>query len=354
MAVIAMLPDPPVVLRPGRAFEEFPGSPWRWLALPAWMLWRPLVRARDAAFDLRLRKPAKLAAPVISVGNLAVGGTGKTPVVRLLAGMCRELGAKPAVLSRGFRAGADGRNDEAGLFGDVPVVCDPSRRRGGEAALAAGADCLILDDGFQHRQVHRDLDIVLIDATRALGMTLPLGWLREGPAALRRAGLIWVTRSELVAPEICAELLKKLRGFGVPVVVDRMEAATLALLNGDRALDQPGQPVSVLAGIPIILASGLGNPLGFERTAVRAGLSVQSAWRFPDHHHYSKADVEALRAAAKAADAAVVVTAKDAVKISGIFGDFTGRGMWVLRAGHGLDAAASGVVLGMVAKSLGR
>jgi tetraacyldisaccharide 4'-kinase len=354
MLDFGMLPDPPVILRPGRGVEEFPGSRWRWLALPAWLLWRPVVRVRDASFDLGLRKPAKLAAPVISVGNLAVGGTGKTPVVRLLAGMCRELGRNPAVLSRGFRAGADGRNDEAGLFGDVPVVCDVSRKRGGLAALAAGADCLILDDGFQHRQVYRDLDIVLIDATRALGMTLPVGWLREGPSALRRAGLIWVTRSELVAPEESAGLLKRLREFGVPVVVDRMEAATLAPLNADRGQDQLGQPVSVLAGVPIILASGLGNPLGFERTAVRAGLVVRSAWRFPDHHHYSAEDVEALRAAAKEADAAVVVTAKDAVKLAGILGEFSGRGIWVLRAGHGLDAQARADVRGMVAKTLGR
>jgi tetraacyldisaccharide 4'-kinase len=348
----ATVADPPVVLRPGRAWEEFPASPWRWLAAPAWVAFRPLVAARNAAFARGWRKMHRLGAPVISVGNLAVGGTGKTPVVRLLAGMCREMGARPAVLSRGFRAGADGRNDEAGLFGEVPVVCDPSRRRGGETALAGGADCLILDDGFQHRQVHRDLDIVLIDATRAFGMTLPLGWLRESPGSLRRAHLVWVTRTELVDEHERAAVVERVARFGVPVVVDRQEAATVAPLGSDG----PGVPAAqALAGAPVILASGLGNPLGFERSAVRAGLDVRSAWRFPDHHHYTAAEVAELGAAAERAGAAVVVTAKDAVKLAPLWAPgAVARGVWVMSAGHALDGEALARVRGMVTKALGR
>ncbi|MBA3709812.1 MAG: tetraacyldisaccharide 4'-kinase, partial [Planctomycetes bacterium] len=167
-------PSPAIVRLRGRFLEEFPGSRWRWLAAPAAWGYGAAVAVRNAAFDRSLRRVRRLGVPVISIGNLTAGGTGKTPVTRMIAQMCVGLGATPAVLSRGYR-GSDGANDEAQLMGGIPVHCDADRAAAGMRAIAAGATCLLLDDGFQHRQLHRDLDIVLVDATRPWGGLLPCG-----------------------------------------------------------------------------------------------------------------------------------------------------------------------------------
>jgi tetraacyldisaccharide 4'-kinase len=300
----------------GRWREELPATAWRWLLLPAWLVFRPLVILRNRLFDLGWRRTQRLPVPVWSVGNLTAGGTGKTPLTRYLARWAIAHGLRPAIISRGYRAAPDGTNDEARTVSECPVVCDRDRVAGGRRALKDGATCLILDDGFQHRRLWRDLDLVLIDATRpwgaedpAAGATLPLGYLREGRAALARASALVVTRSESITAERLTQVLSMLRSCGKPLlrVVDHQPQL--------RSASGTANAVGTLSGNAVILVSGLGNPLGFERAALSHGWLVRESLRFPDHHHYTVHDLALIREAAARHQAVVVTTGKDAVKL---------------------------------------
>ena len=303
----------------GRWREELPSTAWRWLLLPAWLVFRPLARLRNLLFDLGWRRPHRLPVPVWSVGNLTAGGTGKSPLTRHLARWAISHGLRPAIISRGYRAGPGGANDEARLVDECPVILDPDRIAGGRRALAAGATCLILDDGFQHRRLHRDLDLVLIDATRPwgdehgrAGATLPLGYLREGRAALARAAALVLTRAALVPPDRLARLQGELARYARPLIrVEDRQARLRALGATTTATATVGE----LAGRAVVLVSGLGNPLGFEGAAGIHGWLVRASLRYPDHHHYDAEDVATIVAAARQYDAVVVMTGKDAVKL---------------------------------------
>ncbi len=295
--------------------EELPASPARWLMAPAWLPYRLAVAARNTAYDRGWLASRQVAVPVISLGNLTAGGTGKTPAaLRVIAELTR-LGRRPAILSRGYR-GVDGQNEEALLAGTTPVICQPDRIRGAAIAIAGGADCLVLDDGFQHRRLQRDLDIVLIDATRPWGRAdggpgavLPLGYLREGRRGLARAGLFWLSRSDLVRPERLMAIRACLPP-GIPVVEELLGEATIHGAPG-----QPGEPATAWRERRVVLASGIGNPAGFEAVAARLGLAVVESHRFPDHHHYTASEATALQRAAEREQAVLVITSKDAVKL---------------------------------------
>lgn len=296
-----------------RRIEDLLVSPWRFALAPGWLVYRPLVGLRNLAYDFGWRPVFTLPVPVVSVGNLAAGGTGKTPFCAWLCRRLENAGGKPAVLMRGY-GGDGGPNDEARLL-QVPVICDPDRVRGGQQAIAAGATCLVLDDGFQHRRLRRNLDIVLIDALRPWGggAVLPLGLLREGRSALKRAGCLVLTRSDQVDEATRDALVSSLMRWNVPVICARHQPVALRDLDGLDG-DHHREP-AVLSGAPVVLASGIGNPLGFEHTARNLGWKIQAHLRFPDHHAYSDADCAALRAAAQQHQATLVVTAKDAVKL---------------------------------------
>jgi tetraacyldisaccharide 4'-kinase len=298
---------------PGRWPEELPASPWRWLLAPAWVGFALGVAARSLAFDCGLRRIHRLDVPVLSVGNLVAGGAGKTPAAMALAHLLRERGRKPAIISRGYR-GDGAANDEALLAGDLPMFCDPDRVAGAQRALFAGADCIVLDDGLQHRRLHRDLDLVVIDATRPWGdaeggpgALLPLGYRREGLGALRRCQVAWISRAHL-RPERIADLSALLRDRGLVVVREAQPERSFATLDW--------MPSAPPAG-PVVLASGIGNPLGFELDAHDLGLEVRASLRFRDHHRYNAADVAAI--AAHATGATVVITSKDAVKLAALW-----------------------------------
>ncbi|MFM2092517.1 MAG: hypothetical protein RLZZ127_3006 [Planctomycetota bacterium] len=290
----------------GRWREDIPLSPWRWPLLPAWAVFAAGSELRRRAWD-RLLTPRRAAVPVISVGNLVAGGAGKTPTAVALAARLRARGRRPMIVSRGYRAGSDGRNEEAALSGDLPTVCDPDRVRGAAAAVAAGADALILDDGFQHRRLHRDVDIVVVDCTRPWGATmgdgwmLPLGYRREAMAALARAHAVVLTRADLAGPEAEAAVRARLAPFRLPVARER--------IAGWRW--HPAPPPG-----PVLLVSGIGNPDGFTRAAVAAGTAAVEHWTYPDHHHYTAADAAGIAARAAALGATVATTGKDAVKLA--------------------------------------
>jgi tetraacyldisaccharide 4'-kinase len=291
------------------------------------------VRLRNRQYD-RGRRPAHRApVPVVSVGNLTLGGTGKTPCVEYAARLYRGLGLRVAILSRGYGTGR-GRNDEALVLeenlDDVPHYQGADR-----AALAAVAveesesEVLVLDDGFQHRRLARNLDVVLLDATNPWGhgYLFPRGLLREPPSSLRRAGAVVLTRCD----QVPRPAVERLRGDvarlapGVPVAESVHEP--VEWVNADRA----ALPRDALRGRPAALFCGLGNPEAFRQTVLGLGLEVVAFRAFPDHHNYTRADVEELRSWARhhATDCVLVTTQKDLVKIR--LARLGGRPLWALR-----------------------
>jgi tetraacyldisaccharide 4'-kinase len=335
----------PIQLMPGRWPEELPASPWRWLLAPAWAGYAVATGLRNLSYDSGLSRVHRLDVPVLSVGNLVAGGAGKTPAALALAELLRLRGRRPAVVSRGYRGNGQS-NDEALLAGDLPMVCAPDRVAGAQRALAAGADCIVLDDGLQHRRLHRDLDLVVIDATRpwgdadgGRGALLPLGYRREGRSALRRCQVAWISRGHL-RPERVAGITAVLRAHGLAVVREATPERSFT--------DLAGQPVAAPAGA-VVLASGIGNPLGLELDARDLGLQVRRSLRFPDHHHYSPADVAAIRQ--HAAGASVLITAKDAVKLTPLWTDHDAPCL-VLRARTTLEPADLPVLSAAVQQAL--
>jgi tetraacyldisaccharide 4'-kinase len=291
------------------------------------------IRVRNLAFERGWIASVKVGVPVVSVGNLTLGGTGKTPCVEFLAKRFRERDLRVAILSRGYGA-EHGPNDEALVLEencpDVPHLQGPDR-----AALAAVAieelesEVLILDDGFQHRRLRRDLDIVLVDATCpwGLGYLFPRGLLREPKASLRRAHVAILTRCSAVSDEAVAALRSEIGRIapGLPVVESDHRPA--AWVNSS----QEQRPADDFRGQTVGGFCGLGNPDAFRRTLTDLGCTI-AAWRtFADHHAYSREDIEDLRTWARAlpAGAIVATTQKDLVKIR--LSSLGERELWALR-----------------------
>lgn len=275
---------------------------------------------RNRAFDRGWKKIHTAPVPVISVGNLTTGGTGKTPCVEWIARFLREEDLRVAILSRGYGA-AEGRNDEALVLEEnLPDV--PHLQGADRAALAAVAveelesEVLVLDDGFQHRRLRRDLDLVLLDATDpwGSGFQLPRGLLREAPRGLRRASLVMLTRCDQAAESELLKLRHRVETLapGVPLLETEHRPACWIDAAGSTT------PLDGWAGRPLAGFCGLGNPEGFRRTLEHLGQGVPCCWRtFPDHHAYTREDVEDLRqwAGKLPAEALVATTQKDLVKL---------------------------------------
>ncbi len=257
----------------------------------------------------RARRAGMTAVPTVSVGNLTVGGTGKTPLAAWFAGAMQRRGFRPALLLRGY--GADEPLVHARLNPLVPVLVDAERRRSGKRALAQGATALVLDDAFQHRQMPRDVDVVLISADAWDGRTrgLPAGPFREPLSALRRAHLAVVTR-KAATRDHAATVVEAVRR-----ACDRIPIA-VALLAPDRLVpwpDGPSEAPSAIAGCRVLAVSGVGDPEAFAAQLRAAGADVEHV-TFRDHHAFS--DAEVARLAARAGDVSrVVCTLKDAVKL---------------------------------------
>lgn len=296
---------------------------------------------RNRRFD-RGRDVHRAAVPVISIGNLTVGGTGKTPCVEYVARLLREHDYRVAVLSRGYGAEA-GRNDEAMVLEeDLPDVPHYQGRDRVELARTAveesESEVLVLDDGFQHRRLARDLDVVVIDATDPWGgdYVLPRGGLREPKASLRRAGFAVLTRCDAVDAATVSGIENEVQRTAPDLPVARSIHAPLELVNGERQED-----VGALRDRVVGAFCGIGNPEAFRKTLTRLSARVTDFRTFADHHPYARQDVDDLRrwAAALPADAWVVTTRKDWVKLR--LSDLGGRPLWAVRVGlqltHGKD-----------------
>jgi tetraacyldisaccharide 4'-kinase len=257
---------------------------------------------------------------VLSIGNITAGGTGKTPVVAYLASWYLKNGIRPVVLSRGYgRPATHALNDEGKLLQRlVPGLLQlqgPDRvALAVEAEALLAPDILLLDDGFQHRRLHRDLDVVLIDATNPFGYgaALPRGLLREPPTALRRADLLLVSRGELVQPEERHQLREQLRRLsqGKPIVEVAFEPVGLVDTSGHSF------PLRAFYHRRVAAFCGIGNPSGFFALLRSAGLQLLVDYTFPDHHHYDDHTTTWLRRWAIESGADLLVTTeKDLVKL---------------------------------------
>jgi tetraacyldisaccharide 4'-kinase len=293
------------------------------------------VRLRNRRYDQNPSRAKRAAVPVVSVGNLTLGGTGKTPCVEWVARFFRERGLQVALLSRGY--GTDhGPNDEALVLEDnlpdVPHLQGADRHALAETAVEElEAELLVLDDGFQHRQLHRDLDVLLIDATRppSRDRLFPAGTLREPASGLNRAGAIVLTRCDQVSAAELVALRDWLKARVPNVPVAESEHRPCALIR--EAHD--AEPVEALQGAIVGAVCGIGNPQAFRRTLEALGATVCAFRAFPDHHPYTRADVEELSrwAAALPAGATVATTQKDWVKLR--VPDLAGRALRAVRVG---------------------
>lgn len=280
------------------------------------------VAWRNRRFDRGRREIHHAPIPVISVGNLTAGGTGKTPMVEWICRWLRAHDRRVAILSRGYGAERDGVNDEAlqleQLLPDVPHLQDPDRVRLAEIAYEElESEILVLDDGFQHRRLHRDLDLVLIDATNPFGFghLLPRGLLREPKQSLARADLVILTRVDQVDPVELEKLRREVRRLAPsrPVVETSHHATRLLSTDGEmKPLGGSGE-----AGMRVVAFCGIGNPSSFRRTLEQVGYEVVDLKTYPDHHRFRREDLAELDRWSRGHTHAerVVCTHKDLVKI---------------------------------------
>jgi tetraacyldisaccharide 4'-kinase len=312
-------------------------GPWpaslRTLLWVASLFYGVAVRLRNVAYARGWKRVQRAGMPVVSVGNLTVGGTGKTPCVEYVAGFYRRRDRRVAVLSRGYGSEDGALNDEGLVLSenlpDVPVLQGTDRAElASIAAEELESEVVVLDDGFQHRRLARDLDLVLIDATAPWGHghLLPRGLLREPPSSLRRADAVVLTRCDQAAPEAMSALRLRIAALAPRASVAETEHRALALVNDDAR-----EEVSALNGRAVAGFCGLGNPEAFRRTLCDLGASVADFRAFPDHHSYTRQDVEQLRSWGREqpADALMVTTQKDLVKLR--LRELGGRPLWALR-----------------------
>lgn len=280
------------------------------LAPLAW-LYGGVVRARNALYDRGALASHGGPIPALGIGNLSVGGTGKTPIAAWVAAELRRRGARPAIVLRGY--GADEPLVHGTLNPDVPVVVSPDRVAGIARAAAQGATVAVLDDAFQHRRARRAADIVLVSADRWQQPVrlLPAGPWREPLAALRRASLALVTR-KAASPDTALAVAAVLRATapGVPVAVAHLAPAELRRLGADARLG-----LDALSGARVHAIAAIGDPAAFVKQLEEVGARV-TASVFPDHHAFTAEEARTLAAAAATSDV-VVCTLKDAVKLGG-------------------------------------
>jgi tetraacyldisaccharide 4'-kinase len=297
--------------------------PWlRLLLWPASVLYGDLARLRARLYAKGTLKTKHLNTPVISVGNLTVGGTGKTPMVIFLAEKFLDEGKRVAILTRGYK-GAAGTSDEIELMklrlqDRVMFGVGPDRYARGRQLESKGVDIFLLDDGYQHLPLFRDVNILLMDATQPIGREsmLPAGRLREPVSAMDRADLLVITRLE-ASPSTLATI-EKLRDYPVFSAVTR--------LLGFRRL---GQGIALLsldeigAG-PFYAFCGIGNPKAFFHDLKNWNIPISQSSEFPDHHRYDQRDVLELEQVALTHGArAFITTEKDTQNLSGVsFAEF--------------------------------
>jgi tetraacyldisaccharide 4'-kinase len=297
------------------------------------------VSMRNWLYDRGWKKVHRASVPVVSVGNLTLGGTGKTPCVEYLARFFREHEVRVAILSRGYGA-ERGRNDEALVLEenlpDVPHLQGADRVELAHTAVEElESELLLLDDGFQHRRLARDLDVVLVDATDPWGPghLFPRGTLREPRRGLRRAHGVVLTRCDQAPAETTSELRRQLERFAPQALVVETRHSPRELTGSNGRTES----LETLSDRPVSAFCGIGNPAAFRRTLEGLGARIGDFRTYPDHHPYTRNDVEELQrwAAEQQEDVPVLTTQKDLVKLR--VTELGGRALWAVRIGLQVD-----------------
>lgn len=307
----------------------FPDRVLRGLLFAISTVYRLAIRIRNWGYDSGWLQSHHVAAKVVSIGNLTTGGTGKTPMTIWLAKQLGRSGQQSwlAVVSRGYR-GSEGRLNDEGLeiaqaIPDLLQIQNPDRVAGANKAIDRLRQCdtnnelmplVLLDDGFQHRRLARDVDIVLIDATNPFGFghVLPRGLLREPIRGLRRADFAILTRSDLADADARTRVrdLVLQHNSGIGWAESRLN------VTGWQDANCRSVPLPDLSGRRLLALSGIGNPAAFHQTLASCGLDIKSMINFGDHYHFAEADIVAADQQAQAANCdAIVCTAKDMVKL---------------------------------------
>jgi tetraacyldisaccharide 4'-kinase len=302
---------------------------------PLSVLYSAIVRTRLAAYSRGFLSATTLDVPVISIGNLTVGGTGKTPLVEKVCRLLFAENRKVCALTRGYKrsqpnkrvlvsdsksvlSSEEDAGDEAfllaqNLLGISSVISDADRVAAGKWAISnLGIDCFVLDDGFQHLQLARDLNVLVVDATDPWGGNelLPAGKLREPLFGAARADCVVITRTEAGAD--LNSISKRLQHLAPdkPILISRMKVKQLRSLNNSEPFELSS---------PVAAFCGIGNPDSFFRMLQQAGHAVVLTKVFPDHHRYTQPEIDMLIAAARNAGAThLITTAKDAVKLNSV------------------------------------
>ena len=293
------------------------------------------VGIRNGLYRRGVRRSFDVGAPVISVGNLTAGGTGKTPLVELIAARSASAGLRVCVLTRGYGRDSTGRlviSDHSNVLSDVneagdepfllaenlrgraAVICDKNRVAAAEWAIEnLGAQLFVLDDAFQHQQIRRDANVLTLDATNAFGngKLLPAGILREGIKEIARADCVVITRAdESEELEGLRARIQEVAG-DVPIFTSSIKLAEVRSLDRQR----PAEDITKQK-IPLAAFCGIGNPASFLTLLRREGHELVHVRNYPDHHRYTQTDVKQLARDATARGAqALVTTTKDAVKL---------------------------------------
>lgn len=290
-------------------------------------IYRVALALRNRKYARTATAVTKVGVPVISIGNLTTGGTGKSPMVIWVCRQLRQMDCRVAVISRGYggqrEASGTRPNDEAlemqQRLPDVPQLQDPDRIKSANIAIdELETQCLVMDDGFQHRRIHRDLDVVLIDATNPFGYNylLPRGLLREPVSGLSRADVVVITRCQQADEQSIDEILQVVQqataAHDDPPVICRTRSIAKHWLQFD------GQTTTVdeFGNQPVIACCAIGNPDSFIKNATLAKANIVQKKFFPDHHAFTRADMNTMVQLARASGTdRIVCTHKDLVKI---------------------------------------
>ncbi len=299
-------------------------------------IYRILLKVRVVVYKLGIKKSKKLCSPVISIGNITVGGTGKTPLVKFLANRFKEDNLESVILTRGYKSNnedaltivsngqeilvdANQAGDEAYLLArhleDVPVISGKRRSLTGDYACRKfGPDFIILDDGFQHWQLNRDYDIVVIDGTNPFSNAtlLPAGLLREPLSSLKRADAFVITKVDQITGKEVAEIKQQIREYNSDdvIITTRHRPGYL------REITSSKHEKIELKDKRVVAVSGIGNPESFTKTLTSLEAEVVKHFKFADHYQYDSEDIMEIYTTATTEDIDMIVTTeKDAVSI---------------------------------------
>ncbi|HEX4857367.1 MAG TPA: tetraacyldisaccharide 4'-kinase [Usitatibacteraceae bacterium] len=316
-------------------------SAWQLLLRPLSWLFGALAASRRLAYRAGLLRAQRVDRPVIVIGNINVGGTGKTPLVLATVELLEHAGYRCGIVTRGYRRGASGKGTPAGdeelllaARSGVPVFADRDRVAAARRLLEhhPAVQVIVSDDGLQHYALRRDLEVAVIDGARGLGnrALLPAGPLREAPRRLESVDAIVVNRAATTAAGLRVDTSRMTKpAFAMHYGGERLHAV------GREAAMDPGEAKAQWRGKRIVAIAGIGNPQRFFQHLARLGLPVAETQAFPDHHPFRKKELAALKADV------ILMTEKDAVKCIG----FNDPRLWALRISAELPQAYGDLLL---------